>query len=540
MSDKKIWIDAEDERKALSPRQMLSWVRRLGFGLDRLGVRKGEVVMIYTPNHIFVPAAYQGIVGSGRIFSGANPVYTLTEMEYQIKNTETTVILAHPSLIETAVEAARRVGLAKNRIFQFSDEPCAPLDGVVDWRKMIGSESDGESWHWDDMTSTARQTIATINYSSGTTGLPKGVCVSHFNLVANCEQTIYIRDQETSYSSQSRPEERWIGFLPLYHAYGKCLRESVDNANNDAGQMYANIMAQKLGNPMYIMQKFVFEQFLAIIQTRRITHLQVAPPILIMLDKRSETSSYDLSSVRNILCGAAPLSKELQNSIQRRFKLNVVQGWGMTETTSAAMHVPGGRYDDSGSVGLLDPNTECKLIGDDGQVVPPGEPGEMHVRGPQICLGYWRKEEATRESLDSDGWLKTGDVAIVRGDMFWIVDRKKELIKVNALQVAPAELEAVLLENSDIEDVGVVGITLDEQEWPRAYVQLKDQKKGAVSEEDIQEYMRGRVAKHKFLVGGVKFVKEVPRLASGKLDRKVIKKWSKQDAIALGHQRARL
>jgi len=304
--------------------------------------------------------------------------------------------------------------------------------------------------------------------------------------------------------------------------------------------MYANMMAQKLENPMYIMQKFVFEDFLAIIQSRRITHLQVAPPILIMLDKRPETSNYDLSSVRNILCGAAPLSRELQNSIQRRLKLNVVQGWGMTETTSAAMHVPGGRYDDSGSVGVLDPNTECKLVDDDGQLVRPGEPGEMYVRGPQICLGYWRKEEATRESLDSDGWLKSGDIAIVRGNMFWIVDRKKELIKVNALQVAPAELEAVLLENSDIEDVAVVGITLEEQEWPRAYVQLKEHKKGAVSAEDIQEYMRGRVARHKLLVGGVKFVNEVPRLASGKLERKVIKQWSKQDAIALDHQRARL
>lgn len=171
VSDKKIWIDAQNERKCLSPRQMLSWVRRLGSGLDRLGVKKGEVVMIYTPNHIFVPAAYQGIVGSGRVFSGANPVYTLTEMEYQIKNTETTVILAHPTLVRTAIEAARRAGIAKNRIFQFSDEPCAPLDGVVDWREMIGSESEGERWQWDDMTATARQTIATINYSSGTTGL---------------------------------------------------------------------------------------------------------------------------------------------------------------------------------------------------------------------------------------------------------------------------------------------------------------------------------------------------------------------------------
>ena len=315
---------------------------------------------------------------------------------------------------------------------------------------------------------------------------------------------------------------------------------SKRDTNASTGQLYVCLMAQKLGNPVYIMQKFVFEEFLNIIQTRRITHLQVAPPILIMLDKRPETSKYDLSSVKNILCGAAPLSKELQNSIQRRFKLNVVQGWGMTEVTCGAVHVPGGRYDESGSVGLLDPNTECRLLDDDGKPVSPGEPGEMYIRGPQVCLGYWRREEATKESLDAKGWLKTGDVAIVRENLFWIVDRKKELIKVNALQVAPAELEAVLLENSDIEDAAAVGILLDEEEWPRPKLHKNNTKKGQVSEKDIQDYMRGRVAKHKLLIGGVKFVDEVPRLASGKLERKVVKQWAKQDAIAMAHHRARL
>ena len=301
------------------------------------------------------------------------------------------------------------------------------------------------------------------------------------------------------------------------------------------------VMAPKLGVPVYIMQKFVYDDFLQSIERFRITHLQAAPPILIMLSKREETSRYNLSSLRNILCGAAPLSKELQNAVSGRFKVNIIQGWGMTELTCGAIHVPGGRVDDSGSVGLLDPNCECKLLDDDCQEVAPGEPGEMYVRGPQVCIGYWKNDGATAETIDEQNWLRTGDIAVVRDDRFWIVDRKKELIKVNALQVAPAELEAVLLENDNVADVAVVGITLQSEEWPRAYITLKDGNKSKTSAEDIHRWMKGKVAKHKQLEGGIKFVDDVPRLASGKIQRKVVREWARRDAKEMeGNVRARL
>jgi 4-coumarate--CoA ligase len=289
-------------------------------------------------------------------------------------------------------------------------------------------------------------------------------------------------------------------------------------------------MAAKLCFPVYIMKQFVYDRFLHVVQTHRITHLQVAPPILVMLSKRPETAKYDLSSVKNILCGAAPLSKELQNDVSKRFKLNIVQGWGMTEVTCGAIHVPGGRYDESGSVGYLDPNCECKLLDDDGKEVAPGEPGEIFVRGPNVCLEYWHNKQATEESIDEQKWLKTGDVAVVKENLFWIVDRKKELIKVNALQVAPAELEAALLEHENVADAAVVGITLHGEEWPRAYVTLKEESKGKVTESQIQHWIKSRVAKHKQLVGGVKFIDEVPKLASGKIQRKLMRDWAKRDA----------
>ena len=537
-SDKPIWIDAKEPSHSLSPRQGLKWIKRLGALLEQLQIPRGEAVMIFTPNHIFVPVAYLGIVGAGRVFSGANPIYTVAEVEYQIRNTGTRLILAHPSLVETAVEAGRRAGLDKSRIFQFSDRPCAPLKGVKDWRDVSVSSED---YSWDPMCATSKTTLATINYSSGTTGLPKGVCVSHYNIISNSEQTIFMRDEEHPYSPSARPEERWLGFLPLYHAYGMFTGSGSIHGLIWTGQLYMCVMAPKLLVPVYIMAKFVYEEFLRSIQTYRITHLQSAPPILVMLDKRPETSKYDLSSLKHILCGAAPLSKELQNAVSRRFNVNIIQGWGMTEVTCGAIHVPGGRVDDSGSVGLLDPNCECKLLDEDGKEVAPGEPGEMYVRGPQVCLGYWKNDAATKETIDDQQWLKTGDIAVVKDNWFWIVDRKKELIKVNALQVAPAELEAVLLENENVADAAVVGITLHGEEWPRAYITLKDESKDRTSAEDIQKWMKGRVAKHKQLVGGIKFIDEVPKLASGKIQRKVMRDWAKRDAKEMeGNVRARL
>ncbi|KAK1725444.1 4-coumarate-CoA ligase 2 [Colletotrichum acutatum] len=517
-SDEPIWIDCKDDKINLSPKQMLRWVKRLGFGLQNLGLKRGDVVMICTPNQIFVPVAYLGIVSVGCVFSGANPAYTVpdwAELVHQMTNTAAKVVLVHPNHLEQVLEAADKSRIPRSRVFQFSEVENPVKHGVPDWRQMIGTPAQADSYQWPELSAEeSTSTVATINYSSGTTGLPKGVCVSHHNLIANVEQTIYMRYAEKPYSFENRPRERWIGFLPLYHAYG---------------QLYAVLMAMRLDVPIYIMKEFRYEDFLFAIGKYKITNLQVAPPILVMLSKRPETARYDLSSVKDMLCGAAPLSRELQNECQRRFSVQINQGWGMTEVTCGGIMVPGGIKDDTGSVGKLVSNCECKLVDEEGKEVGFGEPGELCMRGPNICLGYWRNEVATKEAL-VNGWLKTGDIAVCNEDgYFWIVDRKK----VNALQVAPAELEAVLLENEHVADAAVVGITIEGNEWPRAYVALQDVSLGKVKPEDIQEWIKPRVAKHKALVGGVVFVNEVPKLASGKIQRKVMREWSKRDAAAL-------
>ncbi|WYZ43821.1 hypothetical protein EsH8_VII_000257 [Colletotrichum jinshuiense] len=435
-------------------------------------------------------------------------------------NTAAKVVIAHPNNLEQVLKAAGKAKIPENRIFQFSDVETETQHGIPDWRQMVGTKTHADTYQWPEQSAEeSTKTIATINYSSGTTGIPKGVCVSHYNLISNVEQTIFMRYADRPYAFESRPQERWIGFLPLYHAYG---------------QLYTILMAIKLQIPVYIMKEFRYEDFLASINRYKITNLQVAPPILVMLSKRPETSRFDLSSVREMLCGAAPLSRELQNECQRRFSVQINQGWGMTEVTCGAIMVPGGIKDNNGSVGRLLPNCDCKLIDDDGKEVDFGKSGELCIRGPNICLGYWKNDAATKEALDKDGWLKTGDIAVCNENgYFWIVDRKKELIKVNALQVAPAELEAVLLENEHIADAAVVGITIDGNEWPRAYVAIQDVSRGKVKPEDIQEWIKARVAKHKSLAGGVVFVDEVPKLASGKIQRKVMREWSKRDASVL-------
>lgn len=253
-------------------------------------------------------------------------------MVHQVTNTEAQIILAHPSLIKIAVAAAKAAGLPEGRVFLFSDEPCAPVEGCKDWREFIPSLAEAERYEFPKLSEyEATTTTATVNYSSGTTGLPKGVEVSHYNLIANVEQVIFIRFAKNPWNADTHPEERWVSFLPLYHAYG---------------QLYTMSIAQKLQIPCYIMQKFEYTEFLRIIQDHKITHLQVAPPIMVMLSKRPETAKYDLSSVKNILSGGAPLSRELQNEIARKLGCEITQGWGMTEVTCCGVQVPGGTIDE--------------------------------------------------------------------------------------------------------------------------------------------------------------------------------------------------
>ncbi|KAH0349159.1 acetyl-CoA synthetase-like protein, partial [Aureobasidium melanogenum] len=517
VSESPIWIDAVNPSKSISPAELLMWAKRIGVGLNQLGVQPGEIVLIYTPNHMFVPVAYVGIVGNTRAFSAINPVSTVNEVVHQLKDSQAKALLVHPNMVKNAILAAEEVGLPKRSIFQFDDEYCEEVDGIKDWTTMLGNPQEAKTMQWKKLGTESTTTLATVNYSSGTTGLPKGVRISHFNLIANVLQSIACLWPHADINRGQVVQERWLGFVPFYHAYG---------------QMFTTLLALKMNFTVYIMKQFVFADYLQHIQDYKISHLQVVPPILVMMIKRPETARYNLKSVQGIFSAAAPLSSKLQSLVAEKFKVDIVQGWGMTEITCGGILQQ--ERDDADIVGQLLPNHECKLVDDGGNEVGYDTPGEIYIRGPNICMGYFNNEQATKDTITEDGWLKTGDIAIVdKRGFFQIVDRKKELIKVNALQVAPAELEAMLLEHNDIEDAAVTGIKLFDEEWPRAYVQLRDQAKGRVTPRDIQDWLAARKAKHKHLVGGVMFVDEVPKLASGKIQRKVVREWAKRDIFAV-------
>ena len=235
--------------------------------------------------------------------------------------------------------------------------------------------------------------------------------ITHYNLIANTEQVMFHKSRKISEAADSTQGERLLGLLPLYHAYG---------------QQRAIMMGCKERSPVFIMTAFDIEEMLRVIQTHKVTHLPVAPPILVLLSKHPAVAKYDLTSLRYMISGGAPLSASLQNECQKRFDIPIGQGWGMTEITCAGLVVPQGDEDDSGAVGTLLSGCEAKLLDDDGREVGPGERGELFVRGPNTCPGYWQNETATKESMLADGWLRTGDIAVYdENGKFWIVDRAK-------------------------------------------------------------------------------------------------------------------
>ncbi|KAL4807432.1 hypothetical protein BDV18DRAFT_159649 [Aspergillus unguis] len=531
-STQPLWIDASNpNRHSLSMAQTLQLVKRVAVGLDNLGISTGQSVLVCSPNNIYIPVLYLACVGSKRVFSGASPAFTEEELAYQISNLDAAAIFVHRDYLHTMLLAAERSGVPRERVFIFGEDTQPPQGTVTDWWDILASEEASDSWQWDELSGDgAQRTVATINFSSGTTGLPKGVCISHSNIIANVVQTAFVRFGTPPPHSTQRPgqEEVWLAFLPLYHAYS---------------QLWTILIAAKLQCRVYIMAQFNFEKFLQHVQDYQVTGIQCVPPVLTMLSKRPETTRlYNLQSLKHAVCGAAPLKAALHNDIRQRLGIAITQGWGMTETTCVATSMLGKTEDMSGSVGYLLPNTQAMLVDDNGdEETRPDTPGEILVRGPQVFLEYWKNRDATHESKADAGWFRMGDVAVCRGGKWWIVDRKKELIKVKGFQVAPAEIEAVLVGHDAVADAAVVGLpTYSGEELPRAYVvPQRSEIRLRVDEGALQVYMKGKVARHKQLTGGICFVDSIPRLASGKIKRKEVREWARRDAELVA-KRARL
>ncbi|KAH8671232.1 hypothetical protein BX600DRAFT_509920 [Xylariales sp. PMI_506] len=517
------YIDPErPDTHFLTLAQYRLWAKRFALGLIKAGLRPGDRVLLFSGNSLFTPVVFMGILMAGGIFTGANPSFVARELAYQLQDSGASFLIASDTSMEIAVEGAATAGLPKDRIYSFDATafdatPGKARLGSRHWTTLLAPSEAAEQWDWVE-PADPKTTTCCLNYSSGTTGVPKGVEITHYSYVANGTGVAKLARLMENYDEWEK-RQRNLCFLPMYHAYG---------------QTYFICNFPRLRLPVYIMPAFDFLKMLEYIQKYRISYLTCVPPIVLALAKHPASRKFDLSSLDTLGSGAAPLSLEIIDEVTKLWPpgaVNVKQGWGMTEVTCTCLSWDPNTLARSVAVGELMPNCSAKIMKLDGsgEITKANESGELWVTGPTLLKAYWNKPEATAGTLhiDADGtrWLKTGDISYVEkygeGGLFYVIDRLKELIKVKGNQVAPAELEGVLLDSKDVDDAAVVGVTINGEEYPRAYIVRSEGSKA--SEKDIAAFMEKRVVRYKWLKGGVVFVPEVPKNPSGKILRKLLR-----------------
>ncbi|HXD31753.1 MAG TPA: 4-coumarate--CoA ligase family protein [Pyrinomonadaceae bacterium] len=465
---------------------LLKSIRRVAASLAARGFKKGEVFGILSPNVPEYAMVFHGVALLGGIVSPVNPLYTDNEIGHQLKDAGARFLFTVPQFLDKAREAAKEAGIEE--IFVLGE-----AEGATPFATLI--ENDGEV---PDVKIDPREDLVALPYSSGTTGLPKGVMLTHHNLVSNLCQM-----QGLDYFTE---DDTLICVLPLFHIYGLVV---ILN------------MGLWTGATIVTMPRFDLEQFLKLVQNYGVTMAHIVPPIVLALSNSPLIDEYDLSKLHTLFSGAAPLGEPLTKLCMERLNCRIRQGYGMTETSPVTHSSPSDpAVVKFGSVGVPAPNTECKIVSlETGEAQSPRNEGEICVRGPQIMKGYLNKPDATAITIDADGWLHTGDVGYADEDgHFFIVDRAKELIKYKGFQVAPAELEAILLTHPSIADVAVIPCLDDEAgEVPKAYVVRTDD----VSAATIMDFLAEEVAPYKKL-RFVEFIDKIPKSASGKILRRVL------------------
>ncbi|WP_419935900.1 4-coumarate--CoA ligase family protein [Candidatus Palauibacter sp.] len=459
-------------------------------GLAARGLERGGVVAICSPNLPEYATAFHAIAMAGGCSTTLNPLSTEDELVQQLNDSGARSFITIPPLLEKARSVAKRSGIEEIIVF-------GEAEGATRFSDVIRG-GQGSAVELESVGDTGED-LLTLPYSSGTTGRSKGVMLTHRNVVANIEQISSLGLVE--------PDDVVIAVVPFFHIYGMVVVMSA---------------ALRVGATVVTMPRFDLEEFLRTIERYRATCLYLVPPIVLGLAKHPVVANYDLSSVKWIMSGAAPLGEETAIACQERIGCRVFQGYGMTEA-SPVTHLcfdEDGAGDRISTVGRVIPSTEMLIVDlESGEPLGPGEEGEIWLRGPQVMKGYLGNPEATAETVDAEGWLHSGDVAVADEDGYvTIVDRAKELIKYKGFQVAPAELEDVLLSHPSIADVAVIPVPDEEAgELPKACVVRAEE----VTEEAVMQYVAERVAPHK-KVRAVEFLEEIPKSASGKILRRLL------------------
>ena len=474
--EKPALIDAPTGR-TLTYRGWAESVRRAAAGLWQRGLRKGDVFAIYSPNLPEYAIGFHAVSLLGGIVTTINPAYTVPELSRQLADARARYLLTTPAFLDNAMQAAGENNLHDVLVFGDSFDDLLASDGDV-----------------PSVAIDPANDVVALPYSSGTTGLPKGVMLTHRNLVANVLQCASIFDVSEA--------DTTLAFLPFFHIYGMVV---IMN------------MGLHVGATMVTMPRFDLKECLQALEKYRVTYGYIVPPIMLALAKNPMVDDYDLTALRTLFSGAAPLSEHIAQTAGARLGCTITQGYGMTET-SPATHSTRGSH--ANGIGAPLPNTESKIVNlTTGAELGPGQEGEICVRGPQVMKGYLNNPDATAAMIDREGWLHTGDIGSAdQSGCFFVVDRVKELIKYKGMQIAPAELEAVLLAHPCIADAAVVPLEDEEAgQVPKAFVVLKDES----TLEDIMTYVADRVARYK-RVRQIEVIDQIPRSPSGKILRRVL------------------
>jgi acyl-CoA synthetase (AMP-forming)/AMP-acid ligase II len=459
--------------------------RRVAAGFAELGIRHGDTIALYSPNTILYPVVFYGATRAGATVTTVNALYTAAELHKQLVDSKAKLLVTISLFLPVATAAIE--GTDVTEIFV-----CDAAEGYRSVMELVASTGPEP-----DVTINPAEDVAVLPYSSGTTGAAKGVMLTHRNIATNIAQgEVMIKLGE---------DERIIAILPFFHIYGLTVLMNLP---------------LRLGATVVVLPKFDLEQFLTTLDQQRITRAFVAPPIVLALAKHPAVDGVDLSALKYVLSAAAPLDGELAEACAKRLGLHaVLQAYGMTELSPGTHSVP---QDDEnpppGAVGKLFPSTEMRLVGADGN---DADEGEVWIRGPQVMKGYLGRPAETDATIDSDGWLHTGDIGRMddRGYLY-VIDRVKELIKYHGYQVPPAELEAVLLTDERIADAAVIGVQADGNEVPKAFVVPMPGVE--LTAEDVMSYVSARVAPYK-KIRQVEFIEVVPKAASGKILRRELR-----------------
>ena len=487
LADKPAVIDGPGEW-SLTFGQLAQSVYALAGGLAARGFERGDVAALIAPNSPWYPVVFHAVAVAGGAVTTVNPAYGPEEIAYQLTDSGAKVAFTVDGFAAPVAEAMASADVAGDVVVIDADSPAVGVSMQTLMGDPIGQ-----------VEVDPHEDVVVLPYSSGTTGLPKGVMLTHANLVHNIEQCY------TSVASQT--SDVVLAVLPFFHIYGMQVLMN-DQLHN--------------GATLVTMPRFDLAQALSLIEHFQVTRVFAVPPIVLALAKHPAVADFNLSSLRQVLSGAAPLGAEVAEEASERIGCEVVQGYGMTELSPISHATPPGNFK-PGSVGLTVANTEARIVApDSGGDLSIDAEGELWIRGPQVMKGYLNNPEATAETLDEDGWLHTGDIARIDGDgHVYIVDRLKELIKVKGFQVAPAELEALLLDHPQITDAAVVGRPDDESgEVPLAFVVLAPD--ASLDEAGVKSYVAEHAATYKQL-GEVRFADAIPKSASGKILRRELR-----------------